>query len=90
MGHNYPTDDDEPTNNQLAADEFDSVADVETATTTVTDDGHTRTYFPARAEYRPGDDVPLVVTLDVPEYVLDVAGGFDQLTETGRLRLAHE
>ena len=180
MGHNYPNDDDEPTNNRLAADEYDSVADVsppadyldqfpewrgsvdvvipkdvaravahragavaargktvtdrtitdyaldhaqvherfrvpvgsgtislseyaeqhgvpvertegdvETATTTaVTDDGHTRAYFPARAECRPGDDVPLVVTLDVPDYVLDVAGGFDQLTESVRVRRA--
>ena len=59
----------------------------ETATTTaVTDDGHTRAYFPARAEYRPGDDAPLVLTLDVPEYVLDVAGGFDQLTESVQLQ----
>ena len=179
MGHNYPTDDDEPTNNRLSAREIDSVAtveppadhldqfpewrgsvgvviprevaravahrvgvaaargktvtertvydyaldhaqvherfrvpvgsgtapladwvdrrgvavertegDVETATTAVTDDGHTRAYFPARVEYRPGDDVPLVVTLDVPEYVLDVAGGFEELTESVRVRRA--
>ena len=64
--------------------------DVETATTAVTDDGHTRAHFPARAEYRPGDDVPLVVTLDVPDYVLGAAGGFEELTETGRLQLADE
>ena len=31
-----------------------------------------------------------MLTLDVPEYVLDVAGGFDQLTDTARLQLADE
>ena len=61
--------------------------DVETATTTVTD-GHTRAYFPARGEFRPAQDIPLAVTLDVPDYVLDVAGAFDQLTESVRVRRA--
>ena len=64
--------------------------DVETATTTVTDGGHTRAHFPARAEYRPGDDVPLVIAVDVPEFVLDVVGGFEELTDSARLQLADE
>jgi hypothetical protein len=57
-------------------------------TTAVTDDGHTRAHFPARAEYRPGEDVPLRVTLDVPEHVVALGGGFEALTETVEYRLA--
>jgi hypothetical protein len=60
----------------------------ETATTTVVDDGHTRAHFPARAEYRPGADIQLVITLDVPGHVLDVSGGFEELTDSVRLRPA--
>ena len=51
-------------------------------------DSSSQTVFGATAEFRPGDDVPLVVTLDVPDQVLEVAGGWDELTEAGRLRLA--
>jgi hypothetical protein len=47
------------------------------------DDGHTRAHFPARAEYRPADDVhrpaddvPLVITLDVPADVREANRGY--------------
>jgi len=42
----------------------------------------------ARAEYRPDEEVPLVISLDVPGHVLDVAGGFEELTETVAYRRA--
>jgi len=42
----------------------------------------------ARAEYRPDEEVPLVISLDVPGHVLDVAGGFEELTETVEYRRA--
>jgi len=61
----------------------------ETATTTaITDDGRTRAHFPARAEYRPGEDVPIRVTLEVPEHVAVLGGGFEELTETVEYRRA--
>jgi hypothetical protein len=41
-----------------------------------------RAHVSARAEYRPVADTSLVITVDVPEHVLDVAGGFAELTET--------
>jgi len=64
-------------------------ASAEPATTTaITDDGHTRAHFPARAEYRPGEDVPLRVTLEVPEHVVALGGGFEALTDSVRLRPA--
>ena len=47
-----------------------------------------QTEVAARAEYRPGEDVPLRVTLSVPEHVLDAAGGFEDLTDSVRLRPA--
>jgi hypothetical protein len=47
-----------------------------------------QTEVAARAEYRPGEDVPLRVTIDVPEHVLDAAGGFEDLTDSVRLRPA--
>jgi len=42
----------------------------------------------ARAEYRPDEEVPLRVTLDVPEDIREVAGGFEELTETVEYRRA--
>ena len=47
-----------------------------------------RQLFGASAEYRPESEVPLHVTLDPPERVLEAAGGADQLTETIRVHLA--
>jgi hypothetical protein len=47
-----------------------------------------QTNVAARAEYRPDEDVPLRVTIDVPEHVLDAAGGFEDLTDSVRLRPA--
>jgi hypothetical protein len=47
-----------------------------------------QTDLAARAEYRPGEDVPLRVTLNVPEHVREAAGGFEELTETVEYRLA--
>jgi hypothetical protein len=61
-----------------------------TTTTTHTDVRNPDVQHPdisARAEFRPGDDGPLVVTLEVPDHVLNVAGGcFAELTETGEHR----
>ena len=47
-----------------------------------------RQLFEARAEYRPESEIPVHVTLDPPERVLEAAGGADQLTETIRVHLA--
>ena len=47
-----------------------------------------RQLFGASAEYRPESEVPLHVTLDPPERVLEAAGGWGQLTETIRVHLA--
>jgi len=46
-----------------------------------------QTDITASVEYRPGV-WPLVVTLDVPEHVLESAGGFEELTETVEYRRA--
>ena len=47
-----------------------------------------QTEVSARAEYRPDEEVPLVISLDVPERVLETAGGFEELTETVEYRRA--
>ena len=47
-----------------------------------------RQLFEARAEYRPDSEIPVHVTLDPPERVLEAAGGADQLTETIRVHVA--
>ena len=47
-----------------------------------------RQLFEARAEYRPESEIPVHVTLDPPERVLEAAGGADQLTETIRVHIA--
>ena len=47
-----------------------------------------RQLFEARAEYRPESEIPVHVTLDPPERVLEAAGGADQLTETIRVHVA--
>jgi hypothetical protein len=45
-----------------------------------------QTDISARAEYRPDEEVPLQVTLNVPEHVREAAGGFEELTETVEFR----
>jgi hypothetical protein len=58
-----------------------------TSHTDVTNPDVQHTDISARAEFRPGDDGPLVVTLDVPDHILDVTGGcFAELTKTGEHR----
>jgi len=47
-----------------------------------------QTEVAARAEYRPDEEVPLVISLDVPEHVREAAGGFEALTETVAYRRA--
>jgi len=44
-----------------------------------------RRVFEATAQYRPGHQIPLRVTLDVPDGVLDDAGGWAELTDSVRL-----
>jgi len=46
-----------------------------------------RQLFEARAEYRPESEIPVHVTLDPPERVLEAAGGADQLTEVIRVHV---
>lgn len=55
--------------------------DHETATVTHPD----RRIFGATAQYRPDSEIPLHITLDVPEGVIEDAGGWDWLTESVRL-----
>jgi hypothetical protein len=45
-----------------------------------------QTEVAARAEYRPDEEVPLQVTIEVPEHVREAAGGFEELTETVEFR----
>ena len=68
---------------EWVADRADIVVDL--SETVVLPD---RQLFEARAESRPESEVPLHVTLDLPERVLEAGGGADQLTETIRVHLA--
>jgi hypothetical protein len=47
-----------------------------------------QTEVAARAEYRPDEEVPIRVTIEAPEHVREAAGGFEELTDSVRLRPA--
>lgn len=42
--------------------------------------------FDAHADYHPGEDVPLVVTVDAPEWAIETAGGWEGFTESVRVQ----